>query len=55
VNDSLTFQDFVQRLNPRQMLAPLLIVMILSMMVLPLPAFVARPAASPSTSRSRSW
>jgi flagellar biosynthesis protein FlhA len=39
VNDSLTFQDFVQRLNPRQMLAPLLIVMILSMMVLPLPAF----------------
>ena len=39
MNDSLTFQDFVQRLNPRQMLAPLLIVMILSMMVLPLPAF----------------
>ena len=39
MNDGLTFQDFVQRLNPRQMLAPLLIVMILSMMVLPLPAF----------------
>ena len=39
MNDSLTFQDFLQRLNPRQMLAPLLIVMILSMMVLPLPAF----------------
>ena len=39
MNDSLTFQDFVQRLNPRQMLAPLLIVLILSMMVLPLPAF----------------
>jgi flagellar biosynthesis protein FlhA len=39
MNDSLTLQDFLQRLNPRQMLAPLLIVMILSMMVLPLPAF----------------
>ena len=39
MNDSLSFQGFVQRLNLRQMLAPLLIVMILSMMVLPLPAF----------------
>ena len=39
MNDSLTLQDFLQRLNLRQMLAPLLIVMILSMMVLPLPAF----------------
>jgi flagellar biosynthesis protein FlhA len=39
MNDSLTLQDFLQRMNPRQMLAPMLIVMILSMMVLPLPAF----------------
>ena len=39
MNDSLTLQGFLQRLNPRQMLAPMLIVMILSMMVLPLPAF----------------
>jgi flagellar biosynthesis protein FlhA len=39
MNDSLTLQHFLERLNLRQMLAPLLIVMILSMMVLPLPAF----------------
>lgn len=39
MNDSLTLQSFLGRLNIRQMLAPLLIVMILSMMVLPLPTF----------------
>ena len=39
MNDSLTLQNFFGRLNIRQMLAPLLIVMILSMMVLPLPTF----------------
>jgi flagellar biosynthesis protein FlhA len=39
MNDSLTMQNFLGRLNIRQMLAPLLIVMILSMMVLPLPTF----------------
>ena len=39
MNDSLTLQNFLQRLNIRQMLAPLLIVLILSMMVLPLPTF----------------
>ncbi len=39
MNDSLTLQNFLGRLNIRQMLAPLLIVMILSMMVLPLPTF----------------
>lgn len=40
MNDALTFQAFLGRLNIRQMLAPLLIVVILSMMVLPLPPFV---------------
>ncbi|TAJ16390.1 MAG: flagellar biosynthesis protein FlhA, partial [Rugosibacter sp.] len=39
MNDSLALQNFLGRLNIRQMLAPLLIVMILSMMVLPLPTF----------------
>jgi flagellar biosynthesis protein FlhA len=40
MNDTLTVQGFLGRLNIRQMLAPLLIILILSMMVLPLPAFV---------------
>jgi flagellar biosynthesis protein FlhA len=40
MNDTLTLQGFLGRLNIRQMLAPLLIVLILSMMVLPLPPFV---------------
>jgi flagellar biosynthesis protein FlhA len=40
MNDGLTLQAMLGRLNPRQMLAPLLIVLILSMMVLPLPPFV---------------
>jgi flagellar biosynthesis protein FlhA len=40
MNDSATLQGFLGRLNLRQMLAPLLIVLILSMMVLPLPTFV---------------
>ncbi len=40
MNDTLTLQGFVERLNIRQMLAPLLIILILSMMVLPLPPFV---------------
>ncbi|MDO9273111.1 MAG: flagellar biosynthesis protein FlhA [Rugosibacter sp.] len=39
MNNSLALQNFLGRLNIRQMLAPLLIVMILSMMVLPLPTF----------------
>lgn len=39
MNDGLTLQSFLGRMNIRQMLAPLLIVMILSMMVLPLPTF----------------
>jgi flagellar biosynthesis protein FlhA len=40
MNDTLTLQAFLGRLNLRQMLAPLLIILILSMMVLPLPPFV---------------
>ena len=40
MSDSLTLQAFLGRLNIRQMLAPLLIILILSMMVLPLPTFV---------------
>jgi flagellar biosynthesis protein FlhA len=40
LNESLTLQGFFGRLNLRQMLAPLLIILILSMMVLPLPTFV---------------
>jgi flagellar biosynthesis protein FlhA len=40
MNDALTLQGAIGRLNPRQMLAPLLIVLILSMMVLPLPPFL---------------
>ena len=40
MNDTLTVQGFLGRLNIRQMLAPLLIILILSMMVLPLPPFV---------------
>jgi len=40
MNDTMTLQGFLGRLNIRQMLAPLLIVLILSMMVLPLPPFV---------------
>ena len=40
MNDAATLQGFLGRLNIRQMLAPLLIVLILSMMVLPLPPFV---------------
>ncbi len=39
MNGGLTLQAFLARVNIRQMLAPLLIVMILSMMVLPLPTF----------------
>jgi len=39
MNDALTLQGFLGRLNIRQMLAPLLIILILSMMVLPLPPF----------------
>jgi flagellar biosynthesis protein FlhA len=39
MNGSLTAQGFLARLNIRQMLAPLLIILILSMMVLPLPTF----------------
>ena len=40
MNDALALQRFLGRLNVRQMLAPLLIILILSMMVLPLPPFV---------------
>ena len=40
MNDAMTLQGFLGRLNIRQMLAPLLIILILSMMVLPLPPFV---------------
>ena len=40
MSDAATLQGFLGRLNIRQMLAPLLIVLILSMMVLPLPPFV---------------
>jgi flagellar biosynthesis protein FlhA len=40
MNDGLTLQGFLGRLNIRQMLAPLLIIVILSMMVLPLPTFL---------------
>lgn len=40
MNDTLTLQGFLGRLNIRQTLAPLLIVLILSMMVLPLPPFL---------------
>jgi flagellar biosynthesis protein FlhA len=40
MSDGTTLQGFLGRLNLRQMLAPLLIVLILSMMVLPLPTFV---------------
>ncbi len=40
MNEALTLQGFLGRLNVRQMLAPLLIVLILSMMVLPLPVFL---------------
>lgn len=39
MNGSLTLQGVFGRLNIRQMLAPLLIILILSMMVLPLPTF----------------
>ncbi|MBI5861631.1 MAG: flagellar biosynthesis protein FlhA [Rhodocyclales bacterium] len=39
MNGSLTVQGVFGRLNIRQMLAPLLIILILSMMVLPLPTF----------------
>ena len=39
MNDTLSLQGFLGRLNLRQMLAPLLIILILSMMVLPLPPF----------------
>lgn len=39
MSEELTMQRFLERVNIRQMLAPLLIVMILSMMVLPLPTF----------------
>ncbi len=37
MNDTLSLQGFLGRLNIRQLLAPLLIILILSMMVLPLP------------------
>ena len=40
MNASLVLQDFFARVNPRQLIAPGLIVLILSMMVLPLPPFV---------------
>jgi flagellar biosynthesis protein FlhA len=40
MNDTLTLHGFLGRMNIRQMLAPLLIILILSMMVLPLPPFV---------------
>ncbi len=40
MNASLALQDFLARANPRQLIAPALIVLILSMMVLPLPPFV---------------
>ena len=39
MNDGLTWQAMLGRLNLRQMMAPLLITLILSMMVLPLPPF----------------
>ena len=39
MNDALSLQGFLGRMNIRQALAPLLIVLILSMMVLPLPPF----------------
>jgi flagellar biosynthesis protein FlhA len=39
MNDTLSLQAFLGRLNIRQMLAPVLIIVILSMMVLPLPTF----------------
>jgi hypothetical protein len=39
MSESLAQQGIASRMNLRQMLAPLLIVLILSMMVLPLPAF----------------
>lgn len=37
---AMTMQNVLGRLNPRQLAAPVLILMILSMMVLPLPAFI---------------
>ncbi len=40
MNDTLTLQNFFSRNNLRQLAGPLLIVMILSMMVLPLPPFM---------------
>ncbi|MBP9218444.1 MAG: flagellar biosynthesis protein FlhA [Sterolibacterium sp.] len=40
MNDTLTLREVLGRINPRQLAAPLLIVMILAMMVLPLPPFV---------------
>ena len=40
MNGSLAFQTLFARANLRQLAAPLLIVMILSMMVLPLPPFL---------------
>ena len=40
MNDALSLQGFLGRMNIRQMLAPLLIIFILAMMVLPLPPFL---------------
>ena len=40
MNPTLALQDFLQRLNVRLLLAPALLVLILSMMVLPLPPFL---------------
>jgi flagellar biosynthesis protein FlhA len=40
MNDAVALQGVLGRLNIRQMLAPLLIVLILAMMVLPLPPFL---------------
>ena len=40
MNGVLALQDFFARINLRQLAAPLLIIMILSMMVLPLPPFL---------------
>lgn len=37
---ALLFQDFVSKVNVRQLMAPALVILILSMMVLPLPPFV---------------
>ena len=40
MNATLLLQDFFQRVNVRQLMAPGLVILILSMMVLPLPPFI---------------